>query len=83
MDDEFMLSTFDNPFNPFNDFTSWHLYDMEKGYYSCELLATVAHYSDDMSQKEFDDETKRAIDEIIFNDPLNIYIRFYKNNKNN
>jgi hypothetical protein len=74
---EFMLSTIDNPYNPFDDFTSWRLFDMEQGYYTCERLARVARFSEEMSQKEINDETNRAIDEIILNDPLNIYIKVY------
>ena len=29
---ECALTTIDNPFNPFDDFNSWFLYDIEKGY---------------------------------------------------
>ena len=68
-----MLTTFDNPFDPFEQFTSWWLFDLEKGYNSCERLARIAQISEDMSQKEIDDETERAIDEIIKYDFMNIY----------
>ena len=68
-----MLTTFDNPFDPFEQFTSWWLFDLEKGYNSCERLARIAQISEDMSQKEIDDETERAIDEIIQYDFMNIY----------
>ena len=37
-----MLSTIDNPFNPFDDFDSWFHYDIEKGYNSCSYLARIA-----------------------------------------
>lgn len=67
------LTTFDNPFDPFEQFTSWYLFDIEKGYNCCSRLARTANYSDDMSQKEMDEETERAIDEIIKFDFLNIY----------
>ena len=60
-----MLTTIDNPFNPFEDFTSWRLFDLEKGYNSCERLARIAELSDDLPQKEIDEEIERAIDEII------------------
>ena len=63
-----MLSTVDNPYDPFTDFTSWFLFDIEKGYNSCGKLARIANYSDDMTQKESDEETERAVDEIIKND---------------
>lgn len=67
---ECMLTTIDNPFDPFEQFTSWLLFDNEKGYNSCGYLARVAKLSDDMSPKEIDIEIERAIDEIIENDFL-------------
>lgn len=79
---EFMLTTFDNPFDPFEQFTSWFLFDVEKGYYSCSLLARIAKLSDEMSQKEFDDEVERAINEIIKFDVTNTYKKAYKRDVN-
>lgn len=73
MSNNCMLTTFDNPFNPFEDFTSWLLFDKEQGYNTSEYLMHVAQISDDMSQKEVDEEIERAIDEIILYDFLNIY----------
>lgn len=73
-----MLSTVDNPFDPFDDFTSWRRYDEEKGYYSCNYLARIANVADDMSQKEEDEEIERAIDEIVLRNPLGIYKKVKK-----
>ena len=73
MSKDCMLTTVDNPFDPFEQFTSWFLFDVEKGYNTCSHLARIAQLSDDMSQKEIDDEIDRAIDEIITYDFLNIY----------
>ena len=73
-----MLTTFDNPYNPFDDFTLWLLYDKEQGYNTCERLARIAKLSDDMSQDEVDAETDRAMDEIIFYDFLNIYKKVWQ-----
>lgn len=70
---ECMLTTFDNPFDPFEQFVQWRLFDIEKGYYTCEYLARTVQFSDDMSQNEMDLENERAIDYIIKIDPLNIY----------
>ena len=67
------LTTIDNPFDPFEQFDSWLMFDMEKGYNSCERLARVAIITEDMTQKEVDEETERAIDQIIKHDFLNIY----------
>lgn len=68
-----MLTTFDNPFDPFEQFAQWFLYDVEKGYNSCSYLARIANLSNEMTQKEESDEIERAIDEIIAINPLNIY----------
>lgn len=81
MENECMLTTIDNPFNPFEQFTSWRLFDLEKGYNTCEYLARIAQLTEDMSQKEIDDEVERAIDEIISINPLIIYKKVWKNTK--
>lgn len=72
------LTTFDNPFNPFTQFIQWFMFDVEKGYYSCDRLGRIVKLSEDMSQQEIDDETERAIDEIIQYDPLNIYKKVFR-----
>lgn len=75
MSKEYMLTTIDNPFDPFEQFTSWLMFDIEKGYNSCSYLARIVNLSDDMTQKEMDEEIDRAIDEIITLNPLGIYIK--------
>ena len=76
-----MLTTFDNPYNPFDDFTLWLMYDKEQGYDTCERLARIAKLSDDMSQDEIDAETARAMDEIIFYVFLNIYKKVWQDSE--
>ena len=73
-----MLTTIDNPFDPFEQFTSWLLFDKEKGYNSSERLMRIANISDDMTQKEVDEEIERAIDEIIKYDFMNVYVKVKK-----
>ena len=73
-----MLTTYDNPFNPFEQFSSWFLFDVEKGYNTGSYLARIAKLSDEMSQQEEDEEVERAIDEIIKYDFMNIYKKVRK-----
>lgn len=80
MANDCMLTTFDNPYNPFDQFTLWLMFDKEKGYNSCELLARIVNLSDDLSEKEVDEATERAIDEIIKYDPFNIYMKVTREN---
>lgn len=81
MSNNCMLTTIDNPFDPFEQFTSWFLFDVEKGYDSCGRLMRIAKLEDDMTQKEIDEEVERAIDEIIKYDFMNVYKKVTNNIK--
>ena len=81
MENECMLTTFDNPYDPFEDFTSWLLFDNEKGYNTCNYLARIAQTSDELSDQENNKEIERAIDEIIYYDPFNIYKKVKRNSQ--
>ena len=83
MTNDCMLTTIDNPFDPFEQFTSWLMFDIEKGYNSCGRLARIAQITEDMSQVEIDRETERAIDQIIQYDFLNIYKKVTRTIANN
>lgn len=67
------ITTIDNPFDPFDDFNSWFLFDVEKGYYTSSKLARLTNLTDDMSSVEENLEIERAIDRLIEIDPLDIY----------
>jgi hypothetical protein len=82
MSKEVALTTVDNPFDPFEQFTLWDLFDHEKGYNTKERLARLVNLSDDMTQNEEDEEIERAIDEIIRYDFLNIYKKVERKQKN-
>lgn len=67
------ITTIDNPYNPLKEFRKWFLFDEEKGYHTTAYLGRVARISEQLSEKENDDEIERAIDEIIKNDFQNLY----------
>ena len=69
------ITTFDNPYDPIDQFTSWFIYDVTKGYNTCGLLGRIARTSDQLSDVENEQEIERAIDEIIEYDVENIYTK--------
>ena len=69
------ITTTDNPYDPFDDFDHWFLFDIEKGYYTSSTLARLTHLTNDMSELEELEEVERAIDRLIEIDPLDIYIK--------
>ena len=78
METKCMLTTVDNPYDPFTQFTEWFMYDVEKGYNTCGYLARIANTSDELTDQEVDREIERAIDEIIKYDFMNIYKKVKK-----
>ena len=68
-----MLTTIDNPYDPFDQFDEWLMFDKEKGYDTCEKIGRLVNLKENMTQKEIDAETDRAIDKIIEFDFLDIY----------
>ena len=70
---KYALTTIDNPYDPFEQFDAWYMYDMEKGYSTCSYLDRIARTSNQLSEEENEKEIERAIDEIIRFDFQNIY----------
>lgn len=68
-----ILTTKDNPYDFFTQEDEWRKFDHFKGYNSEDYLARIAHVSDSLSEKEYNDEIRRAIEEIITLDPFDIY----------
>ena len=61
----FMLTTVDNPFNPFTQWDEWFAYDMKMGYHTCALLARVTVTTDELSDVDQDLTLQQAIDEVV------------------
>lgn len=60
-----MLTTIDNPFDPFTEFDSWFQFDEEKGYHTCQFLAKISKASSEMSEQDYEYWNNLAIDEIV------------------
>ena len=75
MDDRHMLTTLDNPFDPFNEFTSWYMFDCEKGHNTSSRIARLAQIDSEMSQKEVDDEMERVVNFIYDHDDEGKYVK--------
>lgn len=76
---KFMLTTVDNPFNPFKEFDQWLSYDESQGYYSNALLSRVATYSDELSESDQDLAIEQAINDIIKEDATLLYKKIENN----
>lgn len=62
---ESMLTTVDNPHDPFTDYDSWYQWDSRQGYHSPEFLARIAKVSVETSDADQAKAIEDAIDEIV------------------
>lgn len=77
LQDDLVLTTKDNPYSPKTQYDKWKNWDEDAGYHTESYLARVANIPLDVSD---DDDvaislfTNKAIQSILENDPLGIYI---------
>ena len=64
-DVEYMLTTVDNPYNPFTQFDEWLVYDTRLGYNSLPFLARVCKSSGELSEPDQALAIQEAIDQIV------------------
>lgn len=68
-----MLTTTDNPFDPFDQFDEWFAFDLAKGYNTCGYIARVVVTSPSLPQPDQELAIDQAIDEIVRENVLGIY----------
>lgn len=72
-----MLTTLDNPYDPFTKFDEWFAFDEGKGYHTCSYLARVAKVSDELSEADESQAIDQAIDEILYYNLTGNYKKVY------
>ena len=70
---EYMLTTTDNPFDPFTMFDEWMEYDISMGYNTLAFLGRVAKVSNDLSEPDESLAIQQAIDEIVTENVLGVW----------
>lgn len=66
-----MLTTVDNPFNPFDNFLEWYKIDMQFQYNTCALLARIAPNPVESLPDSYNEMLKeKAIDDWVAKFPL-------------
>ena len=68
-----MLTTVDNPYNPFTEFDQWYAFDVQTGHHTLSLLARVTSTSDELSELDQSQAIDQGIETVLLEDPLGIY----------
>ena len=79
-DTEYMLTTVDNPFDPFTRFDEWLAYDSRMGYNTAGMLDRIANVSSDLSEPDQALAIQDAIDEIVKENVSGMWTKVAKNN---
>lgn len=81
-DYEFAITTIDNPYDPFDEFTEWFQFDVDNGYSTCSKIARLSEVKDYMPNEVKINEVELIIDRLIEIDPLNMYKKVIRKRKN-
>jgi len=76
----YMLTTNDNPYDPFVDFDKWYNFDVSHGYYTCQILGALALTSDGVSEAINSANIDEAVRSILSTDYENLYKIVYEKN---
>lgn len=75
---EHMLTTVDNPYDPFTQFDDWYSWDEAAGYHTMSFLARIVKTSEVLSEPDQDLAMEQAIEEIARENVLGLYRRVVK-----
>ena len=70
---ESMLTTIDNPYDPFEEFDAWYAFDARMGYHTPSFLARIVVTSDEISEVDANLANEQAIDEIVEENVLGLW----------
>lgn len=70
-----MLTTSDNPFDPFTQFDQWYAFDTQRGYNTSAYLARIVRSSDELSEPDQQLAMEWAIDEIVRLNIRGVYMK--------
>lgn len=72
---ESMLTTIDNPYNPFVDWDRWYAFDEAHQYHTTSFLARLVNGSDELSEADQSAAIEDAIDEVVKENVLGLYVK--------
>lgn len=75
-----MLTTVDNPYDPFEQYEEWYRFDSSRGYHTPGLLGRIVITSDSLSEADQALAREQAIDEIVRENVLGLYRKVTNNN---
>lgn len=70
---DYMITTVDNPFDPFTQFDEWMVFDTSHGYHTLSVLARIVKTSDDLSEADQQQAIQQGIEEMVKENVSGVY----------
>lgn len=74
---DFMVTTMDNPWNPFTHYHEWLSYDTHHGYRTQEWLAILSRTSTDLRTEEQNELIDAGVQSLLDIDPYGLHVKVY------
>lgn len=68
-----MLTTIDNPYNPYTHWDEWFAFDARHGYHTPSLLARLMFVTEELSEGDLAWSEDQTIDEIVSRNETGMY----------
>lgn len=78
---QYMLTTVDNPFDPWTQWDEWFVWDQNAGYNTPGFLDRVTRNDSELSEKDQALVIQQAIDEIVRENVLGVFRKVKKGEK--
>ena len=72
------ITTFDNPYDPVDEFGEWYRFDEIHGYRTSSLLARLTATGDESTESSELEDIELAIDSILELDDSGFYVKLVK-----
>lgn len=76
--DDYMITTIDNPWNPFTHYHEWLSFDMRHCYNTQEWLAALTKTSNDLMDEEIKEQIDAGALSLLSLDPYGLHVKVYK-----
>ena len=76
---DYMVTTMDNPWNPFTHYHKWLDYDSEYGYNTDQWIYILSKTSSDLVKEEMEEQIDAGVDRLLELDPFGLHVKVYEN----
>lgn len=75
---DYMVTTIDNPWNPFTHYREWLSYDMQNGYFTDQWMYALTKTSNDLRDEEIQEQIDAGVTRLLELDPYGLHVKVYE-----